>query len=45
MKLLFTPRIIKNGFVYHVDSNEETGEIKIRRLKIINWDQLIEGIE
>ena len=43
-RLPFTPRIIKNGFVYHVDSNEETGEIKIIKFKIKNWNQIEEGL-
>lgn len=41
-KLPFTPLVIKNGFVYKVEYNEETGEIKIKRYKIKNWDQIKE---
>ena len=43
-KLHFMPQVIKNGFIYNVDTNEESGEIKIKRFKIKNWDQIKEGI-
>jgi len=43
-KLPFTPRTIKNGFIYYVKVDEDTGEIKIIRHKIKNWDQIKEGI-
>jgi hypothetical protein len=43
-KLPFTPLVIKNGFVYKVEYNEETGEIKIKRLKVVNWNQIKEGM-
>jgi hypothetical protein len=43
LKLPFTPRAIINGFVYKVDMNEESGEIKLRKLKVINWDQIKKG--
>lgn len=44
IKLPFTPLVIKNGFVYKVEYNEETGEIKIKRLKIKNWEKIKEGM-
>jgi hypothetical protein len=42
-KLPFTPRIIKNGFIYKVETNEETGETKIKRFKVGNWEQIKDG--
>jgi hypothetical protein len=42
-KLPFTSRIIKNGFVYRVETNEETGETKIKRFKVGNWGQIKDG--
>jgi len=43
-RLPFLPRVIKNGLLYKVESNIDTGEIKIRRYKIKNWDQIKTGI-
>ena len=43
-KLHFMPQVIKNGFIYNVDTNEESGEIKIKRFKIKNWKQIREEI-
>ena len=34
------PKIIKNGFVYLIESSDETGNIRVKRYKIINWEQL-----
>jgi len=42
--LPFTPAVIKNGYIYEYYSSEETGEVKIRRYKAKNWNQIIEGI-
>jgi hypothetical protein len=38
------PRIIKNGYVYRWESDQETGYRKVKRYKIKNWDQIKEGI-
>lgn len=43
-RLPFTPVAIRNGFIYKVDVNEESGEIKIKKLKVRNWEQIKEGI-
>jgi len=43
-ELPFTPRIIQNGFFYDIYSSEETGEVRIKRYKIKNWNQIKEGI-
>jgi hypothetical protein len=41
--LPFTPEIIKNGFLYYIHASKETGEVKIKRYKIKNWNQIKEG--
>ena len=38
------PQIIKNGCVYRMVRDEETGYIKIKRYKIKNWEQIREGL-
>lgn len=42
--LSFNPEIIKNGRLYDIFTSEETGEVKIKRYKVKNWDQIQEGI-
>jgi hypothetical protein len=42
--LPFTPAVIKNGYFYEYYSSEETGEVKIKRYKVKNWEKIIEGI-
>lgn len=44
MKLPFKPALIKAGFVYEIREDKETGNFKIIRYKIKNWDQIREGI-
>ena len=39
-KLPFAPVLIKNGSVYEIRENKETGDITIVRHKIKNWDQI-----
>jgi hypothetical protein len=43
-RLPFIPELIKAGSLYEIRKNEETGDIKIIRHKIKNWDQIREGI-
>lgn len=38
--LPFIPKIIRNGKVYNIEINEETGETKIKRYEITNWTLL-----
>ena len=38
-------KIIKNGCIYRVKYEEETGYLRIKRYKIKNWDQIKEGEE
>jgi hypothetical protein len=42
--LPFTPEIIKSGFLYAIHTSEERGEVKVKRYKIKNWDQIKEEI-
>jgi len=42
--LPFTPDVIKNGYFYEHYSSEETGEVRIRRYKVKNWNQITEVI-
>jgi hypothetical protein len=43
--LSFSPEIIKDGLLYDVFTSEETGEVKIKRYKVKNWNQIKEGID
>ena len=43
-KLPFTPELIKDGYLYHTTYSEETGEYKVIRYKIKNWNEIKEGI-
>lgn len=43
-KIPVRPRIINRGFLYDIKEDEETGEVFIRRFRIINWDKMREGI-
>ncbi len=38
----FIPALIKKGFLYEIRENEETGDIKVLRHKIINWNKFKE---
>jgi hypothetical protein len=42
--LSFNPDIIKDGFLYDIFTSDETGDVKIKRYSIKNWDQIEEGI-
>jgi hypothetical protein len=42
--LPFTPEVIKNGYFYDHHSSEETGEVRIKRYTVKNWDKIAEGI-
>ncbi len=43
-ELPFIPIIIQNGDVYELFSLKDTGEVRIRKYKIKNWDQIKDGI-
>ncbi len=38
------PNIIKNGYIYNIEHEQETGYSKIKRYKIKNWEQIKTGI-
>lgn len=38
------PRLIKNGFVYLIDSSDESGNVRVKRYTIKNWNQIKEEI-
>ncbi len=40
LTLDFKIDLIKNGYIYTVSTNEETGQIKIVRYKIENWNEI-----
>lgn len=42
--LSFSPDAIKNSHMYDISSDEETGEVKIKRYKINNWNDIKKGI-
>jgi len=44
MQLGFRPIFMKAGFIYEVRENKETGDVKIIRYKIKNWEQIKVGI-
>ena len=43
-KLSFTPELIKDGYLYDTWTSEETGEVRIKRYRIKNWDKIKQGI-
>ncbi len=44
MKLPFSPEVIQDGHLYDVYTAEETGEVRVRRYRIKNWDLIKTGI-
>lgn len=38
--LAFTPELIRNGYLYDIYTSEESGEVKIKRYRIKNWDKI-----
>lgn len=38
------PEIIQRGFVFDIMEDKETGEVRVRRFKVKNWDQIKEDI-
>ena len=34
------PQLIKDGFIYLIDTSDETGTTRIIRFRIKNWDQI-----
>jgi len=44
-KLSFIPLVIKGGYLYNTTFSEETGEIKVIRYRVKNWDLIKQGID
>jgi len=42
--LPLSPEIIQNGYFYDLYTSDETGEVKIKRYKVLNWKQIAERI-
>lgn len=40
LALPFTPDLIHKGFFFDISTSEETGEVRIKRFKVRNWDQM-----
>ncbi len=40
-----SPELIRNGFLYHIHSEEKTGGIVIQRFKINNWSTMKENLQ
>ena len=40
-KLPIIPKLIKSGFLYRIESSDVTGEVRVKRYKIENWDKII----
>lgn len=38
------PQLIKDGFIYLIDTSDETGTIRIKRCRIVTWDRKKEEI-
>ncbi len=41
----FTPLDIKRGYLYHTIYSEDTGEVRVLRYKIRNWEQIKEYVQ
>ncbi|MGM0466989.1 MAG: 6-bladed beta-propeller [Acidobacteriota bacterium] len=39
-ELDFVPQAVKNGFLYRIESDENTGSLKVIRYRINNWDEI-----
>jgi hypothetical protein len=44
IKIDFFPELFKNGYLYNIEENDETGDVFIKRYKIKNWLQIKKGI-
>lgn len=40
IRMGFLPELIKDGHLYDIHEDEDTGEVFVRRYKIKNWDQI-----
>jgi len=44
-KVPVRPSVIKSGYIYRTEYNQDTGYAKIKRYKIKNWTQIREGVK
>ena len=44
IKMAFLPELVKNGYLYNIEENDDTGEVFIKQYKIKNWKQIKEKI-
>jgi hypothetical protein len=44
-RLPFLPMSIRDGFMYHAVYTQETGEVKVIRYKINNWDGMLSALD
>jgi len=44
-KLPFIPMSIRDGFMYHSSYSEETGEVKVIRYRMKNWDRMLSALD
>jgi len=44
IKMAFLPELVKNGYLYNIEEDDDTGEVFIKRYKIKNWKQIREEI-
>lgn len=44
LTLPFAPQLLHDGFLYRIETDENTGEVRIRRSRIKNWDQIQSGL-
>jgi hypothetical protein len=38
--LAFAPELIRNGYLYDISTSEESGEVKIKRYRVKNWEKI-----
>jgi hypothetical protein len=44
IKMGIVPDLLKNGYLYNIEEDEETGEVFVKRYRIKNWNQIKERI-
>lgn len=45
IRMGFLPNLIKDGYLYNIEADDDTGEVFIKRYKIKNWKQIKEEIQ
>ncbi len=44
IKMAFLPELFKNGYLYNIEEDDDTGEVFVKRYRINNWTQIKEKI-